>query len=757
MCTGRVDLSFIIRAYAKGADGVIIGGCWPGECHYVTEGNYDALCNVHLGKKLLAGIGLEPERLRIEWIAASEGTRFAEIMTDFSRQMKELGPQGRAAGIDRPAMKGRLDVVAKLIPYVKLVQREKLRPPTRKEDEINAFFASDEAAMVVDGLIADKLLPGPAFTQPLASPCQLACPIGTQAWRYVAHIERGEYEQAYVAIREANPFPSVCARVCDHRCERSCRLAVTGEAPVAIRALKRFITDTTDPSVYTPVRARVPKAEKVAIVGAGPAGLTAAHLLSLRGYKVTVFDSNDKPGGMLRLGIPAYRLPREVLDREIAALLDDNITLKMGVSLGFSIREFDDERVPSSLDLARDDPEPVEGSGPRGDEVTIDSLFEDGFAAVFLALGSMKSLPLRVDGEQARGVHPSLRFLSEFNLRGVSLAKGKVGVVGGGNSAIDAARIALRQEGVDEVTIIYRRTREEMPAYSDEIDAAIDEGAVLKCLLSPVSVQTDGGAIVGLTCLKNELGPIDSSGRRRPVPIAGSEHVLPLDTLIVAVGEKPEIESVRSTTSDGSDITMTEWGSIAADPRTLATSRKGLFAGGDVVTGPNTVVDAIAAGKKAAVMIDRYLSGDQLRQPGDGARSGMYVDPAPARLGSIGAGRTERLAVPHVPASERRSSFVLRVATTAPSLATSTTAGAPSARSPDPSTGSGSSRARSRDEGTEALPCASKDFAEVEHVVTEEVARREAGRCLRCDQDFGGDVTANAAGDAPTLGARYHR
>jgi NADH-quinone oxidoreductase subunit F len=651
MCTGRVDLSHIIRAYAKGADGVIIGGCWPGECHYVTEGNYDALCNVHLGKKLLAGIGLEPERLRIEWIAASEGTRFAEIMSDFSRQMRDLGPLGRAAGIDRPAMKHRLRTVAKLVPYIKLVQREKLRPPTRREDEINAFFASDAATMVFEGLIADKLLPGPASTQPVASPCQLACPIGTQAWRYVAHIERGEYEQAYVAIREANPFPSVCARVCDHRCERSCRLAVAGESPVAIRTLKRFITDSTDPSVYTPVRAEVAKAEKVAIVGAGPAGLTAAHLLSLRGYKVTVFDANDKPGGMLRLGIPAYRLPREVLDREIAALLDDNITLKMGVSLG--------------------------------DQITTDTLFDDGFDAVFLALGSMKSLPLRVDGEQARGVHPSLRFLSDFNLRGVSLAKGKVGVVGGGNSAIDAARIALRQEGVDEVTIIYRRTREEMPAYSEEIDAAIDEGAILKCLLTPVSVQTDGGAIVGLTCLKNELGPCDSSGRRRPVPIAGSEHFLPLDTLIVAVGEKPEIESIRSARSDGSDITMTEWGSIAADTRTLATSRKGLFAGGDVVTGPNTVVDAIAAGKKAAAMIDRYLSGEEQRQPGDSARSGRYVDPAPARQRPVGAGRTERLAVPHALAGARRASF-----------------------------------------------------DEVERVVTEEAARREAGRCLRCDLDF---------------------
>jgi len=672
MCTGRVDLSFIVRAYAKGADGVIIGGCWPGDCHYVTEGNYDALCNVHTGRKLLAGIGLEPERLRIDWIAASEGTRFAEIMTGFSRQMSQLGPLGHAAGLDAPAVKSRLDTVAKLIPYVKLVQREKLRPPTRKEDEINAFFASDQAAMVFDGLIADKLLPGPLPAPPAASPCQLACPIGTQAWRYVAHIERGEYDQAYIAIREANPFPSVCSRVCDHRCEKSCRLAASGEAPVAIRSLKRFITDNTDPSVYKPVRAQVAKAQKVAIVGAGPAGLTAAHMLSLRGYKVTIFDANDKPGGMLRLGIPAYRLPREVLDRDIAALLDDNITLKMGVSLG--------------------------------DQITPDSLFADGFDAVFLAIGSMKSMPLRVDGEQAHGVYPSLRFLSEFNLRGVSLAKGKVGVIGGGNSAIDAARIALRQEGVDEVTIIYRRTREEMPAFSDEIDAAIDEGAILRCLLTPVGVQTANGAIVGLTCLKNELGPTDSSGRRKPVPIAGSEHVVPLDTLIVAVGEKPGIESLRSGTPEGAAIKTTDWGSIAADPRTLATTRKGLFAGGDVVTGPNTVVDAIAAGKRVAAAIDRYLSGEDLLQPGDGARAGNYVDPSPIRLIPIGAARAQRLGVPHVPASDRRASF-----------------------------------------------------AEVEHVVTEDVARREAARCLRCDMDSERCASGTAAASTASHGAKCHK
>ncbi len=656
MCTGRVDLAFVLRAFQKGADGVIIGGCWPGECHYVTEGNYDALSNMLLCKKLLDQIGVSSERLRLEWIAASEGTRFAQIMSDFAGKLKELGPPGTSEGVDVPTLRSRLDKVTELVPYIKLVQREKLIPPARSEEAIRAFWEGDETGQVFDELIADKLTTDEPTTT-VTAPCQLGCPIGTEAWRYVAHIERGEYEQAYLAIREANPFPSVCARVCDHKCEMSCRLNVTGEPPVAIRTLKRFITDSIDPSVYTPARVATESDQKVAVVGAGPAGLSAAHLLSLRGFKVTVFDANDKPGGMLRLGIPEYRLPRDVLDKEIDALIDDNITLKLGVTLG--------------------------------KQITVDSLFDDGFDAVFLALGSMKSMPLRIEGEDASGVYPSLHFLGEFNLRAGSLAKGKVGVIGGGNSAIDAARIAVRQQGVEQVTIIYRRTRDEMPAHEDEIVGAVDEGIVLQNLLSPVGVQTEGGAIVGLECIKNELGPLDASGRRRPLPIAGSEHVLPLDTLIVAVGEKPEIGDIDA---EKADIKTTRWGSIDVDPRTHATSRKGLFAGGDVVTGPNTVVDAIAAGKRAAVTIARYLAEERLVQPGDGGRTIRPSGPGPDRARPASNGSGERLTVPHMAGSERRSSF-----------------------------------------------------AEVEQVVAEEVARREASRCLRCDLEFKSGACGKAA------------
>ena len=649
MCTGRIDLSFVLRAFQKGADGVIAGGCWPGECHYVTEGNYDALSTMHLCKKVLERIGLNPERIRIEWIAASEGTRFAEIMSSFVKHLKDMGPLGEAEGIDEATLATRLDTATDLVPYIKLVAREKLVAPGRTEEVINTFFASDEANRTFDDLIADKLVADSKPTVPVSSPCQLACPIGTEAWRYIAHIERGEYEQAYRAIRDPNPFPSVCSRVCDHKCEQHCRLAAIGADPVAIRALKRFVTDNIDPSVYTPPRAEAAKTEKVAIVGAGPAGLSAAHLLSIRGYQVTVYDANDKPGGMLLHGIPEYRLPRDVLAREIDALIDDNVTLRLGVTLG--------------------------------KDISVEQLFDEGFDAVFLALGSMKSLPLRIDGEEASGVYPSLRFLGEFNLKGVSLAKGRVGVIGGGNSAIDAARIALRQEGVDQVTIIYRRTREEMPAHEEEIQAAIDEGIVLNTLLSPVSVHTEGGAVVGVQCIKNELGPVDRSGRRRPVPIAGSEQVLPLDTLIVAVGEKPELANISTAEAD---IKMSSWGSIDVDPRTHTTSRKGLFAGGDVVTGPNTVVDAIAAGKRAAAAIDRYLSSQELLQPGDGARRAWLDMPARvAGQGSADAQNVARLSVPHTLVGERRSTFL-----------------------------------------------------EVEHVVDEEVARREAGRCLRCDLEL---------------------
>jgi NADH-quinone oxidoreductase subunit F len=490
-----------------------------------------------------------------------------------------------------------------------------------------------------DALVCNELV---------GAPCQASCPIGTEAWRYVAHIARGEYEQAYQAIREANPFPSVCARVCNHPCEAHCRAGQSGSHPVAIRALKRFITDRMDPMIYKPVRTsrggeRLPR---VAVVGAGPAGLTAAHYLSLRGYTVTVFEADPEPGGMLFSAIPGYRLPREVVRREIASLLDENITVKCNTVLG------------------RD--------------ITLDNLLEAGFKAIFVALGAHKSLQLGLPGEDAEGVVPSIRFLKAFNLRNEELGRGRVGVIGGGNSAVDAARAALRQKNVTGVTIYYRRTMKEMPAFAEEIEAALEEGVKIEPLKSPTRILTEDGRLHGIECISNRLGEIDSSGRRSPVPVPGSEQFVPLDTLIVAISEGSDTDCI--SVAGANRVETTRQGTVKVDPETLLTNRPGVFAGGDVVTGPNTVVDAIAAGKRAAVMIDRYLRGEQLKQPSKARLPDVYIEPvAPPSDGAP----ADRVTTPRLSCQARRQSF-----------------------------------------------------EEVEMVLSVASAQREAQRCLRCDLTF---------------------
>jgi len=503
----------------------------------------------------------------------------------------------------------------------------------------------------------------------VGAPCQAACPLGTEGWRYVAMIEKGEYEEAYKVIREANPFPSVCARVCDRKCEARCNLAASGGEAIAIRALKRFITDRVDPSVYKTVRTvkNIKDTSSVAVIGAGPAGLSAAHYLSLLGYKVTLVDANEKPGGMLISCIPAYRLPKDLLRREIESLLDDeNITLRCGTALG------------------RD--------------ITIDELFKDTFKAVFLAIGADKSQRLGLEGEDIDGIYSSMKFLKAFNLRGEELAKGHVGIVGGGNSAVDAARVAIRQKNVKSVTLLYRRTCQEMPAYAEEVEAALEEGIKLETLVSPVKIryieaaEAEGvkvetfvepvkidarnGHLADIKCVRNRLGDVDSSGRRKPVPIPDSEFAINLDTLIVAIGESPDSECLASM-----GLELDKSGRLRTNAKTLCTNRKGVFAGGDLVTGPNTVVDAIAAGKKAAEVIDLYLRGKELAGPPRLKLPKVFIEPA--AVGDEEYEEVKRAEPATLPAKSRK-----------------------------------------------------KSFAEVELPLSVEQATREARRCLRCDLEF---------------------
>jgi len=495
--------------------------------------------------------------------------------------------------------------------------------------------------------IQDKRCSAGVCNELVGAPCQDACPLGTEVWRYVAHIARGEYEDAYLTIRKVNPFPSVCARVCSHPCEDRCRVGTSGGEAIAIKALKRFITDRIDPAIYKPIQIVKTKNNmpKVAIIGAGPAGLTAAHYLSLRGYQITIFEKEAIPGGMLNLCIPHYRMPRKILNKEIESIIrTKNITLKCNTGLD---KKF-----------------------------TIQNLFSDGYQAIFLSMGAHKSRLLNIEGENVLGVYPAIDFLKAFNKKGKKLAKGKVGIIGGGDSAVDAARISLRQKNIESVTIFYRRTLKEMPALEEDVQAALMEGVDIRTLISPIKIHSDNGQLKGVQFILNKEGEIDASGRRKPLPQKGTEHFITLDTLVVTIGDIPNIDYVLSM-----GIEISEWGAIKADKHTLETNITGVFAGGDVVTGPNTVVQAIAAGKKADMVIDRYLHGESLRKQPEIHLPQIYIEPLKTMDEELEA--VERIKLPTIPIGIRK-----------------------------------------------------KSVKEVELTIMENEAQREARRCLRCDLEF---------------------
>jgi formate dehydrogenase beta subunit len=395
----------------------------------------------------------------------------------------------------------------------------------------------------------------------LMPPCQAACPLRMDIREYVDLVAQGRIMEALQVIRNGNPFPSICAYVCTHPCEEACRRHQV-DNPIAIRALKRFAVEFGGDRMVQ-AEAETTRREKVAIVGSGPAGLACAYYLRKLGYPATIFEAHSELGGMLRIGIPQYRLPRQVLDTEVQRLT------QMGVEIRTNTRV-----------------------------VSLDLLFELGYKAIFITIGAHQSLKMGIDGEDSPGVIDGATFLREINLGLKPSLGARVAVVGGGNVAIDAARTAARL-GAKKVSILYRRSRAEMPADPEEVKQALEEGIEILYLVTPTSVKRETGRL-SVTCIKMELGEPDDSGRRRPVPIKGSDFSRKFDTLIAAIGQAPQ-------TPGEFGIRIGKGSTIQVDPVTLTTNRTGVFAGGDAVTGPATVTEALAAGRVAASRIDDYL------------------------------------------------------------------------------------------------------------------------------------------------------
>jgi len=409
------------------------------------------------------------------------------------------------------------------------------------------------------------------------APCRGACPAQVSAQGFIALINGGRYREALELFKRDNPFPGICGRVCHHPCEGRCTRDEV-DAPLAIRGLHRFLADTDAAAdePFVPARGDA-RDERVAIIGAGPAGLACAYFLAVSGYRVTVYEKLPRPGGMLVAGIPRYRLPRGVIDDELQVLERLGVEIKTGVEVGT--------------------------------DITFDGLRAEGVQAIFVAVGAHVSKRLRVEGEDLAGVHGGVEYLRQVNL-GEPVALGdRVAVIGGGNVAMDAVRTALRL-GSKEAMVVYRRTEAQMPADADEITECRDEGIEIMTLVAPVRILGQGGRVKALECIRMELGEPDDSGRRRPVPIEGSELTLEVDAVIPAIGQETDWRCLPAQARCQPD----RWGRLEVDPVTRQTTEPDVFAGGDAVTGPATVVEAIGAGKEAAISIDRFLRGDDLRE-----------------------------------------------------------------------------------------------------------------------------------------------
>ncbi len=442
----------------------------------------------------------------------------------------------------------------------------------------------------IDHIIKKKCTAG-TCQEIISSSCQYNCPIDTEAPVYISYIAKKKYKEALEIIKKDNPFASVVARVCHHPCERRCKANESGDA-ISIRNLKRFVTDFGLKNKLL-LHVLPPKQKidiKVAIIGSGPAGLSCGFTLAEKGYNVTIFEKHSVIGGMLSLAIPEYRLPQKILKADLDYIKSIGLDIQTNKSLG---KDF-------NLDL----------------------LFKKNYKAVFIATGAYKSMNLGIQGENSNGVIHGIKLLTDIKLgKEVNIGK-RVAVVGGGNSAVDAARSILRLGKSDSVTIFYRRTIAEMPAFKEEIEAASDEGIKIEFLTSPCKIISDKGKIKACEFIRMELGEPDESGRRRPVPVKHSEFIVNVDTLVVSVGEQPDTSFLQEE-----KIEFTKWGTIKINDETFTTNRHGVFAGGDLVTGPNTVIDAISAGKIAAESIQQFLTGKEVKRKYKLTRPSVYVKP----------------------------------------------------------------------------------------------------------------------------------
>ena len=466
-----------------------------------------------------------------------------------------------------------------------------------------------------DAHIRDHKCPASSCAALFYSPCQNSCPADVDVPRYIALIKERKFAEAAALIRSKNPFPAICGRVCDHPCESKCRRA-TFDEPVAIKSLKRFAADWEKKHGVSPAAEhKPPTGKRVAIVGAGPAGLSAAYYLALAGHKVTVFEALPVAGGLLAVGIPEYRLPKEILDWEI------EVIKKAGVEIRTNTR--------------------------IGEDVKLDDLASE-YDALFIAVGAHNEVKMNVPGEDLEGVMPAVAFLRDVALGEPVKVGKKAAVVGGGNAAIDAARTAKRM-GAEEVHILYRRLRADMPADDGEIRAAEEEGIHIHYLTAPTRIIGRDGNVAQIECVRMKLGEFDKSGRRRPIPVEASRTTVDVDTVIPAIGQAVDTSFIAPLSDTRETLFTTKSGLLITDPDSLETSIPGVFAGGDCVTGPWSVVAAIGAGREAAYSIDKFLGGD--------AWIGAHAEIERSLVGVPIEEECKRCPMPELPISERARNF----------------------------------------------------------------------------------------------------